>query len=200
MRIDSLSTFSHFPSFFAPSLSFSYNKYCLILSQNVKYGTFVANVTKNLTYTLWEKNCVKFAARKFRKLWGPDCSIVLNRGVAGTIWKYVEFRIIYSWELHQKFKFKNSCLISKSLVLKPSLKVNVSMRVWVWFVSLDIVSKSLCRFFHHKALIKVRLYWEKSCSDVIISENRTKLRNIWACIHLYQLFKGTVHQFSNFCS
>ena len=34
-------------SFFPPSLSISYIKNCLILSQNVKYGTFVANVTKN---------------------------------------------------------------------------------------------------------------------------------------------------------
>ena len=31
---------------FPPSLSISYIKNCLILSQNVKYGTFVANVTK----------------------------------------------------------------------------------------------------------------------------------------------------------
>ena len=78
---------------------------------------FVANVTKNLTYALWEKKlCQKFAARKLRKLWGSDCSIVLNRGVAGTIWKYIEFRIIYSWELHQKFK--NSCLIFKSFKTK----------------------------------------------------------------------------------
>ena len=36
------------------SLSFHFQiKDCLILSQNVKYGTFVANVTKNLTYVLW---------------------------------------------------------------------------------------------------------------------------------------------------
>ena len=35
-------------SFFRPSRSISYNKNCLILSQNVKYGTFVANVTKNI--------------------------------------------------------------------------------------------------------------------------------------------------------
>ena len=35
---------------FHPSLSISYIKNCHILSQNVKYGTFVANVTKNLTY------------------------------------------------------------------------------------------------------------------------------------------------------
>ena len=37
---------------FPPSLSISYIKNCHILSQNVKYGTFVANVTKNLTYAL----------------------------------------------------------------------------------------------------------------------------------------------------
>ena len=33
-------------SLFLPSLSISYIKICHILSQNVKYGTFVANVTK----------------------------------------------------------------------------------------------------------------------------------------------------------
>ena len=33
---------------FPPSLSISYIKNCHILSQNVKYGTFVANVTKKL--------------------------------------------------------------------------------------------------------------------------------------------------------
>ena len=37
---------------FPPYLSISYIKNCHILSQNVKYGTFVANVTKNLTYAL----------------------------------------------------------------------------------------------------------------------------------------------------
>ena len=41
---------------FPPSLSISYIKNCHILSQNVKYGTYVANVTKNLTYALGENN------------------------------------------------------------------------------------------------------------------------------------------------
>ena len=40
---------------FPPSLSISYIKNCLILSQNVKYHIFVANVTKNLTYAHYEK-------------------------------------------------------------------------------------------------------------------------------------------------
>ena len=35
-------------SFFPPSLSISYIKNCLILSQNVNYCTFVANVTKKI--------------------------------------------------------------------------------------------------------------------------------------------------------
>ena len=39
-------------SLFPPSLSISYIKICHILSQNVKYGTFVSKVTKILTYTL----------------------------------------------------------------------------------------------------------------------------------------------------
>ena len=41
---------------FPPSLSISYIKICHILSLNVKYGTFVANVTKILTYALWGNN------------------------------------------------------------------------------------------------------------------------------------------------
>ena len=41
-------------SLFPPSLS--YIKNCLILSQNVKYCTFVSNVTKKLTYMLRENN------------------------------------------------------------------------------------------------------------------------------------------------
>ena len=41
---------------FPPSLSISYIKNCHILSQNVKYGTFVANVTKNLSYALGKIN------------------------------------------------------------------------------------------------------------------------------------------------
>ena len=47
----------YFPFFslFPPSLSISYIKICLILLQNVKYGTFVANVAKNLTCTRYEK-------------------------------------------------------------------------------------------------------------------------------------------------
>ena len=39
-------------SLFPPSLSISYIKMRHILLQNVKYGTFVANVTKISTYAL----------------------------------------------------------------------------------------------------------------------------------------------------
>ena len=41
---------------FPPSLSISYIKNGLILSQNVEYVTFVTTVTKNLAYALWESN------------------------------------------------------------------------------------------------------------------------------------------------
>ena len=41
---------------FPPSLSISYIKMHHILLQNVKYGTFVANVTKISTYALWGNN------------------------------------------------------------------------------------------------------------------------------------------------
>ena len=50
MERDSLSTFPHFLFISSLSIHFLYQK-CLILL-NVKYGTFVANVTKNFTYAL----------------------------------------------------------------------------------------------------------------------------------------------------
>ena len=46
MERDWLSTFPHF-------VFISYIKICHILMQNAKYGTFVANVTKIITYALW---------------------------------------------------------------------------------------------------------------------------------------------------
>ena len=68
MERDWLSTFPHSLSIsslflhflilspFPPSLSISYIKMRHILLQNVKYGTFVANVTKISTYALWGNN------------------------------------------------------------------------------------------------------------------------------------------------
>ena len=47
----SLSTFPHSLFISSLSINFLYQNFLYhILSQNVKYGTFVANVTKNLTY------------------------------------------------------------------------------------------------------------------------------------------------------
>ena len=43
-------------SLFPPSLSIFFIKIGHILSPNVNYSTFVANVTKNLTYELWGNN------------------------------------------------------------------------------------------------------------------------------------------------
>ena len=54
-----ISSFSHYflpLSPFPPSLSISYIKMHHILLQNVKYVTFVANVTKISTYALWGNN------------------------------------------------------------------------------------------------------------------------------------------------
>ena len=42
-------------SLFPPSLSMSYIENCLIMSQNVKHSTFVANVTKKTYHTGYEK-------------------------------------------------------------------------------------------------------------------------------------------------
>ena len=54
MKRDLLSIFPLFLS--TPSLSISFAKNCLILLQNVEYDTFVANVTKNLSYVLCEND------------------------------------------------------------------------------------------------------------------------------------------------
>ena len=51
-------------SLFPPSLSISYIKNCFILSQNVKYGTFFANVTKKVSYALRENNSVSKLLRE----------------------------------------------------------------------------------------------------------------------------------------
>ena len=49
MKRDSLSTYiSSFSLYFLPLYPFPIIKKCHILSQNVKYGTFDANVTKQL--------------------------------------------------------------------------------------------------------------------------------------------------------
>ena len=94
---------------FPPSLSISYIKNCHILSQNVKYGTFVANVTKNLTYALWGNNsgsnslrgssasCAGLALALFDiSIWHIDCRYIDTfekyryryRYRYGHIWKY----------------------------------------------------------------------------------------------------------------
>ena len=54
MESDSLSTLLTL-SLFPPSLSISYIKNCLILSQNVKYGTFVVKVRKKLNIRAMKK-------------------------------------------------------------------------------------------------------------------------------------------------
>ena len=55
MERDSISTFPHYPL----SLSISYIKNRLILSWNVKYGPFVANVIKNLASLLNENEIIQ---------------------------------------------------------------------------------------------------------------------------------------------
>ena len=61
MERDSLFTFPHF-------LFISFIKKCLILSHNVKSGTFVANITKNLTRAMRKQFWVELAARNLCKL------------------------------------------------------------------------------------------------------------------------------------
>ena len=67
-------SFPHYLSISSLSISISYIKICHILSHNVKYGTFVANVTKILTYALWGNNSGS------NLLWGSSasCAGLLN--------------------------------------------------------------------------------------------------------------------------
>ena len=62
-------------SLFTPSLSISYIEICHSLAENVRYGSFVTNVTRKLNRKLvW----VEFAARKPRKLCRPGSTYLLN--------------------------------------------------------------------------------------------------------------------------
>ena len=83
----SLSTFPHF--LFISFLSIHFQiKSCLILLQNVKYGTFVANVTKNLTYALWENNSGSNSLRESSAscegllLDGADSGLIIHKAGA----------------------------------------------------------------------------------------------------------------------
>ena len=65
-----------------------YIKNCLILSQNVNYGTFVANVTKTLIIRAMRKKfLVEFAVRKLRKLCRPvlRCEMGMGMGMDTTV-------------------------------------------------------------------------------------------------------------------
>ena len=64
---DSLCYISSFSLYFLPLYSFPI--FCQILSQNIKYGTFVANftTTKNLAYALWGNNSGSISLRKLVK-------------------------------------------------------------------------------------------------------------------------------------
>ena len=77
MERDSLSTYPHF-LFISPSLSISHIKNCLILSQNVKYGTLVA---------MSQKTCAmrkKSGSNSLRK--APQVLSLTLAGWVGLIW------------------------------------------------------------------------------------------------------------------
>ena len=64
--------FSLFPS----SLSISYIKNCLILSQKAKYGTFAGNVTKKLSYAPWENNSGSGSGNSLRESFESCASLI----------------------------------------------------------------------------------------------------------------------------
>ena len=81
-------------SLFPPTLSISYTKIWHILSQKVRYGTFVVNVTKNLTYGLWGNNSgsnwLQGSSASFVDLLQHNTN---NSNFSKTIWQFNHFRV-----------------------------------------------------------------------------------------------------------
>ena len=100
---------------FPPSLSISYIKMHHILLQNVKYGTFVANVTKISTYALWGNNsgsnllrgssaiCAGLCPVTF-SFWRIKCFEVLTfcSSPDAVLWKKLQFTGTDNWYFNQK--------------------------------------------------------------------------------------------------
>ena len=79
---------------FPPSLSISYIKMHHILLQNVKYGTFVANVTKISTYALWGNNSGSNLLRGSSAIRaGLNRSLYLINIMVRAIWKYYDTKL-----------------------------------------------------------------------------------------------------------
>ena len=87
-------------SLFPPSLSISYNISCLILLQNVEYGTFVANVTKNLTYAQWENN---FGSNSLRESSASCEGLITNISIrtCGGGHSLIEVSSSCTWQAHR---------------------------------------------------------------------------------------------------
>ena len=88
-EIDSLHflILSLFPPSFSipPSLSISYIKMHHILLQNVKYGTFVANVTKNTQHTRYEEIILGRTCCEEAPQFVPACSALNMMFVVGNM-------------------------------------------------------------------------------------------------------------------
>ena len=100
MKRCSLSSFPHF--LFISSLSI--HLICHILSQNVKYGTFVANVTKKRA--MRKKFWSEFAGRKLRKLCQPvinNINIELGCTLLLTSWNAPSEILIFPSALYAGF-------------------------------------------------------------------------------------------------
>ena len=110
---------NHFLIFsFYPSLPISYIKNCHILSSNVKSGTFVANVTKNLTYALWENNSVSNALRQS----SASCAGLDMRWISG--WCLSLCGWSKNCKVHQEVVFTFSQLIIACQSMAPFAKIS----------------------------------------------------------------------------
>ena len=90
---------------FPPSLSISYIKMHHILLQNVKYGTFVANVTKISIYALWGNNSGSNLLR-------GSSAIRAGLSVTMSLIALVETGLMWPWRVKITQHLQKSCNLS----------------------------------------------------------------------------------------
>ena len=136
-------------SLFPPSLSIPYIKMRHILLQNVKYGTFVANVTKNLTYVLWENN----SGSNLRRESSASCeglgyfvtNLWLGRAPRQKKNKFMHFLV----PLYRPVRYAHGILCDSEILFSRSDNCSSSLRVHDprWLIE-SIQNRIIIPFFH----------------------------------------------------
>ena len=132
----------------SPSFHFQI-KDCLILSENVKYGTFVANVTKNLTYVLWENN----SGSNLRRESSASCeglgyfvtNLWLGRAPRQKKNKFMHFLV----PLYRPVRYAHGILCDSEILFSRSDNCSSSLRVHDprWLIE-SIQNRIIIPFFH----------------------------------------------------